>query len=148
MPPLRERRDDIPLLIEHFLAKHRDAARAGRWRGRRIEALITYDWPGNVRQLGACHRTRGRARAGAADRARGPAGGRYRRSYRAALRDDVDHDLTLRAWASRYVRLVLDRHDGNKRRACEALDITYHTLQTHLQYTPAVAAPERAGCRV
>ena len=53
IPPLRERRDDIPLLVEHFIAKH--ARRAGK----RIdgiapgvmESLQRGDWPGNVREL-------------------------------------------------------------------------------------------------
>jgi DNA-binding NtrC family response regulator len=53
MPPLRERRDDIPVLVEHFVAKH--AQRAGK----RIDglqpgvvaALQASDWPGNVREL-------------------------------------------------------------------------------------------------
>ena len=53
IPPLRERRDDIPVLVEHFVAKH--ARRAGK----RIEglapglldALQSADWPGNVREL-------------------------------------------------------------------------------------------------
>jgi transcriptional regulator with PAS, ATPase and Fis domain len=45
-----------------------------------------------------------------------------------------DGDASLRSWSSRYVRLVLERCDGNKRRACDVLDITYHTLQSHLAY--------------
>jgi DNA-binding NtrC family response regulator len=53
IPPLRERREDIPVLVEHFIAKH--AQRAGK----RIEgiapgvmaALQVSDWPGNVREL-------------------------------------------------------------------------------------------------
>jgi DNA-binding NtrC family response regulator len=53
IPPLRERRDDIPALVEHFVSKH--AQRTGR-RVERIEdgvlaALEQYDWPGNVREL-------------------------------------------------------------------------------------------------
>jgi DNA-binding NtrC family response regulator len=53
IPPLRERRDDIPALVEHFVRKH--AQRTGR-RIERIEdgvlaALQQYDWPGNVREL-------------------------------------------------------------------------------------------------
>jgi DNA-binding NtrC family response regulator len=53
IPPLRERRDDIPALVEHFVAKH--AQRTGR-RIERIDegvlaALQHYDWPGNVREL-------------------------------------------------------------------------------------------------
>ncbi len=53
MPALRERREDIPLLAEHFLAKH--AAKAPRRvSGISREALsylVAYDWPGNVREL-------------------------------------------------------------------------------------------------
>ena len=53
VPPLRERRDDIPLLVDHFLA--RAASRAGRPKVRvddRAMGLLTgYDWPGNVREL-------------------------------------------------------------------------------------------------
>ena len=53
IPPLRERRDDIPALVEHFVKKH--AQRTGR-RVERIDegvlaALQQYDWPGNVREL-------------------------------------------------------------------------------------------------
>ena len=53
IPPLRERREDVPLLVEHFLAKH--APRAGKRvegvAGDALEALLQYDWPGNVREL-------------------------------------------------------------------------------------------------
>jgi transcriptional regulator with PAS, ATPase and Fis domain len=41
---------------------------------------------------------------------------------------------TLRAWGSRYVRLVLERSGRNKRKACRALGISYHTLQAYLRY--------------
>jgi transcriptional regulator with PAS, ATPase and Fis domain len=52
VPPLRERRDDIPILIDHFVKKHhRDGQRA---RGLSPEAsgiLAAYAWPGNIREL-------------------------------------------------------------------------------------------------
>ena len=51
LPPLRERREDIPLLIEHFLARHR-RARPKRARRRTAPAqMLAYPWPGNVREL-------------------------------------------------------------------------------------------------
>ena len=40
----------------------------------------------------------------------------------------------MRAWRSRYARLVLQRCDDNKRRACDVLGISYHTLQGYLRY--------------
>jgi len=53
IPPLRERRDDIPSLVEHFIRKH--AQRVGRRIERLEDSVMTglqqYDWPGNVREL-------------------------------------------------------------------------------------------------
>jgi DNA-binding NtrC family response regulator len=53
MPPLRERRDDIPLLAHHFLLKHRDKVgkRAEGFTPYAMEKLLAYHWPGNVREL-------------------------------------------------------------------------------------------------
>jgi DNA-binding NtrC family response regulator len=53
LPPLRERREDVPVLVEHFLRKH--AHRSGRKideiREEALARLNAYDWPGNVREL-------------------------------------------------------------------------------------------------
>ncbi len=53
MPPLRERKDDIPLLVEHFLAKFRHAPDAipTSITEDALKKLVDYDWPGNVREL-------------------------------------------------------------------------------------------------
>jgi two-component system response regulator AtoC len=53
MPPLRERRSDIPVLTEHFLDKYRykPGAPPTRISEEAMELLEKYDWPGNVRQL-------------------------------------------------------------------------------------------------
>lgn len=53
LPPLRERRDDIPLLAHHFLAKYceRFSKEINGFTTEAMDALITYDWPGNVREL-------------------------------------------------------------------------------------------------
>ncbi|MBI2891372.1 MAG: sigma-54-dependent Fis family transcriptional regulator [Nitrospirae bacterium] len=53
LPPLRERREDIPLLVNHFLQKY---AHLGRDRQKHLssqamEMLLSYHWPGNVREL-------------------------------------------------------------------------------------------------
>ncbi|MFO7180095.1 MAG: sigma 54-interacting transcriptional regulator [Pseudomonadota bacterium] len=50
IPPLRERREDIPLLFHHFLRRHA-GGRAPNVDPRLLERLIRYDWPGNVREL-------------------------------------------------------------------------------------------------
>jgi two-component system, NtrC family, response regulator PilR len=53
VPPLRDRREDIPLLVNHFLKKYVLAAGKSilRVSAASLAALCTYDWPGNVRQL-------------------------------------------------------------------------------------------------
>jgi transcriptional regulator with GAF, ATPase, and Fis domain len=53
IPPLRERREDIPLLMNHFLAKftQRHQRTLTGFTQRAIDAMLTYDWPGNIREL-------------------------------------------------------------------------------------------------
>jgi Nif-specific regulatory protein/two-component system response regulator HydG len=52
LPPLRERRSDIVLLLEHFLAKHwKRPGEAPRWSPAAAQALHAHDFPGNVREL-------------------------------------------------------------------------------------------------
>ncbi len=53
LPSLRERRDDIPLLVEHFLKKHCDRYKIPlpALSDEAVEILVQHNWPGNVRQL-------------------------------------------------------------------------------------------------
>jgi transcriptional regulator with GAF, ATPase, and Fis domain len=53
IPPLRERRDDIPVLARHFVKKYRERHRktVTRIGTHTLKALASYDWPGNVREL-------------------------------------------------------------------------------------------------
>jgi two-component system response regulator AtoC len=53
MPPLRERKEDVSPLVEHFLAKHRYSASAqpASISEEALKRLMEYDWPGNVREL-------------------------------------------------------------------------------------------------
>ena len=56
LPPLRERKEDIPLLVQHFLEKFAARRRVGQARSPTVSQeamrrLMAYHWPGNVRQL-------------------------------------------------------------------------------------------------
>jgi len=51
LPPLRERRRDIPLLVEHFLAKHAGDLGDRGVAPEALDRLVGHDWPGNVREL-------------------------------------------------------------------------------------------------
>jgi DNA-binding NtrC family response regulator len=133
LPALRERRADIPLLAQYFLDRFSKDAQPPRGRvtiaQEAQQALMAYDWPGNVRQLSrVVERVIALAPADLVQPDDLP--DEITRGH--AEPDEAVREETLKAWSSRYVRLVLHRCDGNKRRACEVLDITYHTLQTYL----------------
>ena len=54
VPPLRDRRDDIPILVQHFVqhfARRRGGSRIDQVPAEVMRRLQTYDWPGNVREL-------------------------------------------------------------------------------------------------
>jgi transcriptional regulator with PAS, ATPase and Fis domain len=132
VPPLRERRDDVVELAQYFLERHR-GCRALQLSTAAVDALRAYHWPGNVREL---ERVIERAVALAgSDRLEvhdlPPAllGG-----YEQIIVPSLRRRDTLREWASRYARLVLERCQNNKRRACRELGISYHTLQAHLRF--------------
>ncbi len=69
IPPLRMRRDDIPLLVDHFLhqfcTRHRTDPK--RLNAEALRVLVRYNWPGNVRQLAQLHRTARRDRGRGTD---------------------------------------------------------------------------------
>jgi transcriptional regulator with PAS, ATPase and Fis domain len=132
VPPLRERRDDILELASYFLERHRHTRPCELSRPA-TDALLMYDWPGNVRELErmierivALTRT---SIIGVEDLPR-----QLRATYGDVLMPSMMRNDTLRAWGSRYVGLVLERSGRNKRKACRALGISYHTLQAYLRY--------------
>ena len=51
LPPLRERREDIPLLVDHYLSVLNDKGERATIPGDVMGSLLNYDWPGNVREL-------------------------------------------------------------------------------------------------
>ena len=132
VPALRERRPDIPVLAEHFLRQHRDEPERCL-APCAMDALAAYDWPGNVRELrrvvehvlAFSRATRIRVQ----DLPATITGDYVRNLQPSVVRDD-----TMRAWGSRYARIVLDRCGNNKREACRVLGISYHTLQSYLRY--------------
>lgn len=51
LPPLRDRKDDLPLLIDHLMSRYAEKGDLPPITGKVLEALYNYDWPGNVREL-------------------------------------------------------------------------------------------------
>jgi two-component system response regulator HydG len=56
LPPLRNRKDDISGLAQHFVARYGDATGAGGVAPEALDCLLRHDWPGNVRELENCMR--------------------------------------------------------------------------------------------
>jgi transcriptional regulator with PAS, ATPase and Fis domain len=131
VPPLRQRRDDVLELACHFLARHR-GVRPLELSEAASDALIAYDWPGNVRELERVME-RAVALAGTERLELDDLPPAVVAGYQEILLPSLRGRESLRAWAGRYVRLVLERSGHNKRRACRELGISYHTLQAHLR---------------
>jgi transcriptional regulator with PAS, ATPase and Fis domain len=134
VPPLRFRKGDIVELAQYFLARHQGRARYTMTPAA-VDALLTYDWPGNVRELERM--IEGAVAISDSRQIRLddlPAS--LRGDYGNILMPSAQDDHTMRAWGSRYARLVLDRCSGNKREACRRLCISYHTLNAYLEYQP------------
>ena len=139
VPPLRQRKSDIIELTQYFLARHEGRGRVTMTPAA-LDALVAYDWPGNVRELERM--IEGAIATAESQKIRVD-------DLPVSLRGDYGERLlpsfqlgdTMRAWGSRYARLVLEKHGGNKRQACQALDISYHTLNSYLRYRPPAPPP-------
>ncbi len=128
VPPLRDRRADIPLLIDTFL--RRACARAGRERvlaPAALEALANHPWPGNVRELeNTIERLVLFSPGTAIDVADLPSG---LGGHAVPLEDRLFDGLPpLDEVERRYLVLVLDAVKGNRTRAAEVLGIDRRTL--------------------
>ena len=140
-PPLRDRPEDIPALVQHFIAKF---AREMRKKvtgatPEALRALRAYGWPGNVREVeNALERAVILAmedQVQPADLALGLGRAAREDPEPIALTGSL-HEVSLRASqrAEReLIRKVLRECAGNKTRAAEALDVSYKTLLTKIK---------------
>jgi len=126
LPPLRQRREDIPLLAEHFLAKH-NRCWGDKVRGftpEAMEALVKHDWPGNVRELeNAIERavvlTHGDTITPADLLYYGPI---------VKSAETVENLLPLASLEKQHIAKVLSHHGGNRTATARTLGIDRKTL--------------------
>ena len=133
IPPLRERRDDIPLLVDHFVRKH--AQRAGKRidgiEAGVLDALQAADWPGNVRELEntverAVVLSPGAMIGADVVRLLGVPSAASGGLPSSSLRQNLD-------WAEREtVRRALEASNGVKKDAAEAMGISQRALSYYL----------------
>ena len=133
VPPLRARREDISELAIYFLARHHNT-RDLSLSDAAVDALRLYGWPGNVRELERfIELAVALTESNQIELDDLPP--QLRGDYVEILGPSFAAGESLRAWGSRYARLVYERCGRNKRRACRHLDISYHTLQAYLRYS-------------
>jgi len=140
IPPLRERREDIPLLLEHFLAKFNDRLKKqiDSVSAEAIARMVSYHWPGNIRELeNMMERTMlfcDRPEIGVSDlppeigglpaaAAVSPAGASLKEAVRAET-ERVEREL---------IQKALDETGGNVTQAARKLKISRKSLQTKMK---------------
>jgi two-component system, NtrC family, response regulator AtoC len=134
LPPLRERIEDVPLLVDHFLEKHGE--RMGRVGVRpsadALQALVRYRWPGNVRELENCsERGLVLCEAGVLDlpslpeTVRRAVGGARRESD---LRDCLSIKSAAEAMERDLISRALERTGGNRTHAAKLLELSHRAL--------------------
>jgi transcriptional regulator with PAS, ATPase and Fis domain len=134
LPPLRERSEDIPLLVDHLV---RRAARECRKTvtgvsEQALALLLAYDWPGNVREL-AHVLERGVALAQQEVLTAEDLPAELRRSGPAAARATPEDRPTLAELKRRYVHRVFEESGGNVSRAAQVLGVDRRSLYRMLQ---------------
>jgi DNA-binding NtrC family response regulator len=135
MPPLRERREDIPLLVEAFLKKCAEAGKKPvRGIGESALALMMdYPWPGNVRELeNVVERALTLARTERILPEDLPPTIRGARGDRRILDEAAERTLPLHDVEKEYIRRILEKTGGNKYQAAQVLGIDRKTLYRKL----------------
>jgi DNA-binding NtrC family response regulator len=129
LPPLRERREDIPVLARHFLLK-----RARQYRRevegfdpQAMQAMLSYPWPGNIREL-----------EHTVERALLMMQGSVVQAADLNLRTTSEgatslEEMPLEELERTFIRRALQRHDGNVSQAAEALGLSRSALYRRLQ---------------
>jgi two-component system response regulator HydG len=134
LPPLRERREDIPLLADHFMKGMADPAGEGplQLEDEAMEVLKSYDWPGNVRELeNALERAAVVARGRPIGLSHLPERVKESPAPR-VVSDAPPANPTMELVERAYIAWVLQAEGGNKTRAAEVLGIDPSTLYRKL----------------
>lgn len=129
LPPLRYRKEDIPLLIAHFLSKFSKNGNISKLSSRDMETMTAYRWPGNVRELqNVIHRyvTVGKLKLSQNFDPRGP-------TNDAKLYESHNLPLAVESFERRFIQRVLADTGWHRGRAASALGICRKTLQRKMK---------------
>nr|WP_320048385.1 sigma-54 dependent transcriptional regulator [uncultured Desulfuromonas sp.] len=166
LPPLRERAEDIPLLVDFFIRKANDefGSVVSSCSEKAMQQLVRYPWPGNIRELEntiqrACLLSQGQVLRGSDfpqqttdapvqeenDSLEGLIEAKLRTSL--AKKDIVEvndlYEMVLHQMERPLIRIILDKTRGNQVRAAEILGINRNTLRKKIQTLGII--PEKNG---
>jgi two-component system response regulator AtoC len=135
IPPLRDRREDIPLLVDHFLARFRDSLgkNVNRVSDEALGLLVHYRWPGNVRELeNLIERAMILTDGDAIEASALPEVVVSEPTTGAEPEADPHEDLCLKrarqAVEAQFIRKALARTGGNRTHAAKLLEISHRAL--------------------
>ena len=148
LPPLRERREDIPLLAEHFLKRACERHKLGELRMERevFAGLSAFSWPGNVRELeNTVERMAVLATGDTITLEDLPENVRQPPNYVANVLLELPPDgLSIEEVEREIIRQALEMHGGNQTRAARYLDITRSALIYRMQKYGLAPSPDAA----
>jgi DNA-binding NtrC family response regulator len=126
VPPLRERRDDIPALVEHFVSNHDFSRRINKKvSGGAMRNLVAYDWPGNVRELKNVVERAIILSRDSKDIKRKHLGQCDAQSSRESMINlTFDHEPTLEEIQKNYLSMVMTRYSGHRSQVAQTLGIS------------------------
>lgn len=135
VPPLRSRKDDIPLLVEHFMGKFKESLGYEHTSITQsaMTKLVSYDWPGNVREL-----------ENIVERALIFSGGEITKEHVSLSQESTDlsqenmnllqiAEAAQRNAETSAILQALTHHGGNKSKAAVSLGVSYKTLLTKIK---------------
>jgi two-component system response regulator HydG len=133
IPPLRERREDIPLLVHHFLRKHGGApGRVSAIEDAALAALVESEWPGNVRELENAIESALAFAPGPVLRLTDLAGARRRPAAPTSAAPPTDLPLSLEAYERCALERALREAGGDATQAARSLGIGRSTFYRRL----------------
>jgi DNA-binding NtrC family response regulator len=131
MPPLRERKEDIPALIQHFLMRFINANSVTQISDQALGCMMSYDWPGNVRELENCIQRAVSLGSGPFIQIQDlPSAMLYRLARKSSSQQDR---TTLQTLERQAIRQVLQTTGGDRVRAAKLLGIGKTTIYRKLK---------------
>ena len=137
VPPLRERRDDIPELADHFMRDHDFSRRIDKKLSKAaLQNLLNYDWPGNIRELkNVVERAIILSRDAVEILPQHLGQCSTKGNHGAMINLEFDHEPTLEEIEKVYLSMAMRRHGGHRSQVAQTLGVSernvYRLIEKH-----------------